>query len=97
MKNFSEFSQEAVPLEGEKEKLENIIDQEIVVVGCRIRHSRFSKNVFGEYLTLQFNRDGKLFVCFTGSDVLIDQMKKYEKEIPFQTTIKKIHRYFTFT
>lgn len=70
---------------------------EIVVTGFKIRKSKFSKNVTGEYLTLQYERDGKTFVCFTGSDVLIDQIKRYAHEIPFMTQIKKIKRFFTFT
>ena len=59
--------------------------------------SRFSKNKSGEYLTIQFELNGNKRIFFTGSDVLIDQIKRYGKEIPFETVIKKINRYYTFT
>lgn len=48
-------------------------------------------------LTLQFKSEGRKHVCFTGSDVLIDQIKKYSDEIPFETVVKKINRYYTLT
>ena len=40
---------------------------------------------------------GQKRVVFTGSDVIIDQMEKYQEEIPFVSTIKKINRYYTLT
>lgn len=97
MKRFSDFSNEVVPLDGDKARLEEIVDKPIVVTGCRIRKSRYSKNASGEYLTLQFAMEDKRFVCFTGSDVLIDQMKRYESEVPFEARIKRINRYFTLS
>jgi hypothetical protein len=34
---------------------------------------------------------------FTGSQVLLDQCKSYEAELPFLTTVKRIEKYFSFT
>jgi len=94
---FADFSQEEVALYGDKTRIDSIVNQEVVVTGYRIRKSRFSKNTSGDYLTLQIEIDGTMYVCFTGSDVLIDQMKKYCEEIPFTATIKKINQYYTLT
>ena len=96
MKRFSEFSEEEEVLDGDKEKIDSILNKEIVVTGFRVRNSKFSKNKSGKYLNLQFKIDGKTFILFTGSDILIEQIMKYENEIPFITEIKKINRYYTF-
>ena len=97
MRKFSEFSKEEKGLDGDKEKIDSILNKEIVVTGFKVRNSKFSKNKSGKYLNLQFKIDDKTFICFTGSDVLIEQIIKYENEIPFRTEIKKINRYYTFT
>lgn len=39
----------------------------------------------------------KLYVTFTGSQVLIKQIKKYADQIPFVTTIKQVGMYYSFT
>jgi len=46
---------------------------------------------------LQFEIDNEKHIFFTGSKVLIDQVKKYKDEMPFLTIIKKINKYYTFT
>jgi hypothetical protein len=78
-------------------RLDDVVDHEITVTGCNIRQSKYSKNVSGKYLTLQFQIDGQTRVTFTGSDVLIGQMERYEQEIPFVATIKRINRYYTLS
>jgi len=97
MKKFSDFSEEEKALDGDKEKIDSITNQKIIITGFKVRNSRYSKNKSGNYLTLQFEHNKKTFVCFTGSDVLIDQVLKYKQEMPFETVIKKINRYYTFT
>lgn len=97
MKRFSDFAEEEQALDGDKAKIDDIVNQPIVVTGYKVRNSRYSKNKSGEYLTLQFEIEGQKRVCFTGSDVLIDQTKKYGEHIPFEAIIKKINRYYTFT
>jgi hypothetical protein len=97
VKRFSDFSEEAGPLDGDKLKLDDILNQEITVVGYRIQNSRYSKNASGKYLTLQFELYSERHVVFTGSDVLISQTEKYHHEIPFITTIRKVNRYYTLS
>jgi hypothetical protein len=95
MKRFSDFAQEPTPLDGEKARLDDVLNCEMVVTGCSIKQSKYSKNRSGKYLTLQFKIDDVTRVCFTGSDVLIGQMERYENEMPFVATIRKINRYYT--
>ncbi len=96
-KRFADFATEPPPLEGEKVKLDGILNQEIEIIGCRFGKTRHSKNKSGRYLTLQFKLNDRKHIIFTGSDVLIGQVEKYESEIPFLATIVKINRYYTLT
>ena len=41
--------------------------------------------------------DGKVYVTFTGSVVLMDKIEKYKDQLPFITTIKKINKSYMFT
>ena len=97
MKRFSDFAEEEKPLDGYKAKIEDILDKEIEIRNFKLANSNFSKNQSGKYATIQFVCNGELRVLFTGSDVLIDQLKKYKKEIPFMSTIIKINRYYTLS
>ena len=96
-KKFSDFAQEAGPMDGAKLKIDDVINKEILIVGCKVKESKFSKSNSSDCLTIQFEMDTKRFVIFTGSSVLMDQMIKYKDQIPFMTTIKKIDRYYTLS
>ena len=99
MKKFTDFAEERAVLDGPKIKIEDITNKEIVVVGHRIKKSKYDKNTSGKCLTIQFQFVGEeeKRVCFTGSDVLIDQFENYGSEIPFKATIKKVDRYYTLS
>ncbi|MBW2342493.1 MAG: hypothetical protein JRF53_00510 [Deltaproteobacteria bacterium] len=96
-KRFSDFATEPPVLDGDKVKLDTILNQEIEIVGYRIGDSNYSKNKSGKYLTLQIKIEHEVKIVFTGSDVLIKQIEKYGNEIPFSATIKKINRYYIFS
>jgi len=96
-KRFSDFATEPTVLDGDKIKLDSILNQEIEIVGYRIGDSNYSKNKSGKYLTLQIKIEQEVKILFTGSDVLIKQIEKYVNEIPFLATIKKINRYYTLS
>ena len=96
MKKFFDFAGEQRGLEGEKTRLDDIVNREIIATGYRIAGSKHND---GKYLTLQFQfiNEGWPRIVFTGSTVLASQMEKYGKEMPFQTIIKKIDKYYTMT
>ena len=81
--NFSDFSEEESGLEGDKKKIDEILNKEILVVGYRIGRSKYRDK---DYLTLQFENGGSKYVVFTGSEVLTKQAQKYEDKMPFHTT-----------
>lgn len=96
-KRFSNFAKEATPLDGDKIRIDEVLDKEIEVIGCQVRRSKYEKNRTGKCLLLQMIFNGSRRVLFTGSDVLIEQLEKYSNEIPFVCIIKKIDRYYIMT
>jgi hypothetical protein len=97
MKRFSDFSTEDSVLSGDKSKISEVLNKEIIITGFRVRNSKYSNENNDKCLHLQYKLDDKEFVLFTGSQVLIEQVKKYQSEIPFMTTIIKINNYFTMS
>lgn len=95
MKKFSDFAKEQV-LDGDKLKLDDVLDKEIIVLGYQVNKSRYKGNN-DTCLKLQFELDGAHYILFTGSTVLINQIEKYQDEIPFRAVIKKIDKYYTFS
>ncbi|WP_461631706.1 reverse transcriptase domain-containing protein [Labilibaculum euxinus] len=100
MHSFSDFAQVSFALEGEKKRMEDIINTEIYISDFRVKDSKHNT---GDYLSMQFKVEGddKKYVCFTGSNVLIKQCQDYKDQLPFKTKIKafqnKGKRYYSFT
>ena len=91
---FSDFARHSLPMPGTKKQLNDVINREIFITDFRLRNSTQRPN--SECLQLQFMMDGEICVLFTGSAVLISQLKESESHIPFSTTIKKVDRYYSF-
>ncbi len=96
-KRFSDFAEDDRPLAGEKVKIDSILNQEILITGCRLTDSKYSRSNSTRCLTVQFEQNGEQHVFFTGSAVLMNQLDKYGGEIPFLATVKKIERYYTLS
>ena len=84
-------------MDGKKTRLDDITGTEIEVIGFKFKRSRFEKSNSEEVLMIQFIHGGERMVAFTGSTVLADQAKRYQSEIPFRATIRKIDKYYTFS
>lgn len=91
---FSDFAEADMPLQGAKKKLSDILGKEVLVTDYRISDSQYKTE---KYLTLQFQQEKQLFVIFTGSMVLINQILKYRDHLPFLATIEHVGKYYTFT
>jgi len=92
---FSDFGDICPQLEGKKKKIHEILNTEILVTGSRIGKSKYKDK---EYLTLQFEmEDGEKYIIFTGSEILIDQVRKTKDKMPYYTTIIQRGRYYTMT
>ncbi len=96
-KRFKDFAKEHVPLDGAKLKIDDILNKEIMVIGFRVKDSKFIKANAPTCLTIQFTLGDERHIAFTGSQVLLDQCRSYETEIPFLATVKKVDKYYTFT
>lgn len=92
-KQFSQFAKETI-LDGDKIKLDDVLNQEIEILAISIKTSKYKDK---DYLTIQLTFNDKKYVSFTGSGVLIDQLTKYKAELPFFTTIRKINKYYSLT
>ena len=93
-KRFSDFARDHRPLEGAKCSIDDVLNREIMVLGFKVKSSKYKQGT--RCMTLQFSLNGETRVLFTGSSVLIEQAETYKDELPFLATIKKIDRYFTF-
>lgn len=96
MERFHDFAEESGPLDGNKIRIDDILNKELIITGYKIKESKYPKSG-PKCLTLQVVLDDKKYVLFTGSVVLLEQMEKYQDHLPFIATIQKIDRYYTLT
>ena len=96
-KRYNDFAEKTDIFDGEKVKIKDIIDEEILILGYKIKSSKYKKSNSENCMTIHFTQDDTNYVLFTGSAILMEQLEKYQDEIPFLTTIKKIDKYFTFS
>lgn len=96
------------PLDGDKKKLDDILDKPIIVTGVQIRDSKYSKNGTEHCTMMQFyfenDPEETRYVFFTGSGVICEQAQEITSkleadglEILFRTTIKKCGKYHALT
>jgi hypothetical protein len=97
MRKFSDFADDPYILDGEKIRIDDVLNQELTVLGFSVKGSKFSKNKSGNYLTLQVQIKNEKRIVFTGSDVLIGQLEKYREHLPFEATVKKVDRFYTLS
>lgn len=98
MRKFSDFNiKVAKRFVGDKIKISRVLNMPIVVNNYKIDDSKYPKNKSGKCLTLQIEFNEESRVLFTGSDVLIEQIKHIdESNLPFSTTIIKNGESFEF-
>jgi len=96
MERFHEFAEESGPLSGDKIRIDDVLNKELVITGYKIKESKYPKSG-PKCLMLQVILDDRKHVLFTGSVVLLEQIEKYQNHLPFLATIRKIDRYYTLT
>ena len=94
LQKFGDFAEPPRQLDGDKMKIEDILNRTIAVTGYRIDMSKIKEGQ--ECLTMQFILEGQSEpkVLFTGSKVLADQVRRYESHIPFITKVGKVGKYY---
>lgn len=93
--HFSDFSDDTKPFAGDKKKINDILNQKILILDFKIKDSKQRSNT--SYATIQFKLNDLKYIFFSGSNVIIEQLSKYKDNLPFYTTIIKIDRYYTFS
>lgn len=98
MHNFKDFNikPRVNSFVGEKIQVQKLFNLQIKVLAYKVEPSKQKKGT--ELLTLQIEKGGEKRIVFTGSTVLIDQIKRVpDNSFPFMTTIKGDNDYFEFT
>lgn len=93
--SFARVAADKLPMPGVKKRLDEILNKKIIILDYRI--SKSSKRENSECLQIQFLLDGDVFILFTGSVVLIDQIKSIKDRLPLNTTVVKIDKYYSFS
>jgi hypothetical protein len=99
MNNFKDFGikPKSKSFEGEKIRLDKILNKEIIIEDFKIEKSKFEKGN-NQCLYLQIDVNGVKRVLFTGSVVLQEMITQVSKEnFPFTTTIVKENDRLEFT
>jgi hypothetical protein len=103
MYSFKQFNIKAPAkgFEGDKIKMERILNREIVVHAYKIETSKvktYQERGSDKCLHLQISLNGQKYVLFTGSGCLIEQIAQVpESNFPFTTTIVKDNQRVMFT
>jgi len=94
--SFAEFNPRPIGLEGEKKRVGEILNREILVLDYRVIKGKYNTD---NCVQIQFQVEGedKKFVVFTGSSVLQSQLEVSKERMPFRATIQRIDRYLTFS
>lgn len=98
--DFADVVPETTTLDGDKMPIEEILNVPITVIEWRIDKSKFlDHGANTERLTLQFILNDERRITFTGSAVLIQQIREFEKRSTsrtFRTIIRKINKFYKF-
>ena len=93
--HFCDFAEdECAPLDGEKKKILDILNKEILITNFQIKKSKIKE---GNYATIQFKNSSDECVVFTGSGPLMEQLEQYKDKMPFFTTIIQKYKYYTMS
>lgn len=104
---FGELS-ERKTLDGDKVKIDDTLNKEIIVTGFHVSLSKYKLKGSDYCVKVQFyfkedeSEEKKVF--FSGSSVIKDQIEDIEKQLTakdlpfkFETVIKKVGNYYSFT
>ena len=98
MNNFADFDikPQLKAFSGDKIPVKKLFNIPITILDYKIEPSKQKPGT--ECLTLQIEKSGEKRIVFTGSTVLMDQIKRVPQErFPFVTTIKGDNDYYEFT
>lgn len=92
LRDFAKPGKDEDPLDGEKKKINEILDKEILILNFRIQKSKIKD---GNYMIVQFELDNKKYVIFTTARRLLKKLPRYEDKMPYHGTIIQKYKYYT--
>ena len=93
-RDFADSNEDEDPLDGEKKKIIEILNKEILILNFRIQKSKIKE---GNYAIIQFKLNGQKHVIFTTATRLMKKLELHKDEIPFHTTVIQEFNYFLFS
>lgn len=95
LERFSDFAKENGIMSGDKIKIDEILNKEIIIKSYKVGSSKYEGK---QLLTLQIELEGIDRVIFTSGTVLVDQCNTFKDKMPFISKIQKInHKFYSFT
>ena len=96
---YSEFGDDEF-LKGEKVKIEDVLNKEVVITGIKKEPSKLKKgDTYNKIQVIDEIIDGvpQYKIFFSNSGVLERQITKYKAKLPFCAVIIKQNNYYTLT
>ena len=93
--SFSEFAKGESLVSGEKIKIDDVLEKEIIVHGYMVSDSKFKPNEKCLKIGIELNHLNR--VIFTGSKILLKQCEKYKDKMPFKTKLVKVNKHYAFS
>lgn len=98
MERFSDFADEPRILDGDKIRIDKVLNRELVLLAYKITDSKYKQETEqGRCMTLQIELGGERRVIFTASQVLMDQVERHKDRLPFLAVIQKVDRFYKLT
>ena len=92
LRDFAKPNEDEDTLGGEKKKIIEILNKEILILNFRIQKSKIKD---GNYMIVQFELDNKKYVIFTTAIRVVKRIKQYEDRMPYHATIIQEYKYYT--
>lgn len=93
-RDFVDSDEDEGPLDGEKMKIVDILNKEILILNFNIRKSKIKE---GNYVIIQFKLDDEKHVIFTTATRLMKKLERHKDKMPYRVTIIQEFNYFTFS
>ena len=93
-RDFTDPDEDEDPLDGEKLKIVDIINKEILILNFNIRKSKIKE---GNYVIIQFELDDEKHVVFTTATRLMKKLERHKEKMPYHVTIIRKYKYYTMS
>jgi hypothetical protein len=92
LRDFAEPDEDEEPLDGDKKKIAEIQNKEILVLNFRIQKSKIKD---GNYAIIQFVLDNKKYVIFTTARRVMKKLERHKDKMPYLATVIQKYKYYT--